>query len=236
MSDARQAAASEEDAQGIARFARIDPTWFESLVPGKFVPASASDKPIAVMLELNAAPVAVQSAAAKRQGRPLTPGEKGAIRQQLQAQQDALHGALAGAGARIVGQLQHAYNGIHVIVPQKNLAQLAGLPGVVAVHALRNFNPVNVNGVPFVGAPQAWGSFGLTGAGVKVAVIDTGIDYTHADFGGPGTTAAWTTAKASSTAPANPSLFGPATAKVKGGFDFVGDDYNANDANSVPQP
>ena len=236
LSDARQAAASEEDAQGIARFARIDPTWFESLVPGKFVPASASDKPIAVMLELNAAPVAVQSAAAKRQGRPLTPGEKGAIRQQLQAQQDALHGALAGAGARIVGQLQHAYNGIHVIVPQKNLAQLAGLPGVVAVHALRNFNPVNVNGVPFVGAPQAWGSFGLTGAGVKVAVIDTGIDYTHADFGGPGTTAAWTTAKASSTAPANPSLFGPATAKVKGGFDFVGDDYNANDPNSVPQP
>jgi len=236
VSDARQAAASEEDAPGAARFARIDSTLLESLVSAKFVPASVSDKPIAVMLELGAAPVAVQSAAAKRQGRPLTPGEKGAIRQQLQAQQDALQGAIAGAGARVVGQLQHAYNGIHVIVPQKNLAQLAGLPDVVAVHALRNFNPVNVNGVPFVGAPQAWGNFGLTGAGVKVAVIDTGIDYTHADFGGPGTTAAFQAAKASSTAPANPSLFGPAAPKVKGGFDFVGDAYNANDPNSVPQP
>jgi subtilisin family serine protease len=32
---------------------------------------------------------------------------------------------------------------------------------------------------------------GATGAGVKIAVIDSGIDYTHRNLGGPGTTAAY---------------------------------------------
>src|SRR4029077_800465 len=58
----------------------------------------------------------------------------------------------------------------------------------------------------------------------------------HADFGGPGTAAAWSAAKASSTAPADPSLFGPGAHKVKGGYDFVGDAYNADNPNSVPVP
>jgi subtilisin family serine protease len=132
--------------------------------------------------------------------------------------------------------MQDAYNGIQLTVPQKNLAQLASLPGVTALHAVQSFSVDNVNGVPFVGAPQAWQNFGVTGAGVKVGIIDTGIDYTHADFGGPGTVAAWNAAKATSTAPANPALFGPAAPKVKGGFDFVGDAYNANTAGSVPVP
>ncbi|MFF5081662.1 S8 family serine peptidase [Actinoplanes sp. NPDC000266] len=37
--------------------------------------------------------------------------------------------------------------------------------------------------VPLIGAPAAWQA-GLTGAGVKVAVIDSGVDLTHPDFAG----------------------------------------------------
>lgn len=231
------AATGDDSGQTVARFAKIDASLLEtSGAHPAFVPASLSDEPVSVVLELGAAPVAVQDADAKAHGQALSEPDKHAIRQQLKNQQDALQGSLAGAGATVVGQMQDAYNGIQVVVPQKNLTQLASLPGVTAIHAAQVFTPSNTNGVPFVGAPTAWGGFGLTGTGVKIAVIDTGIDYTHADFGGPGTAAAWTAAKAASTAPADPSLFGPAAPKVKGGFDFVGDAYNANVRGSTPVP
>jgi len=231
------AATGDDGGQTVPRFAKIDASLLETngATPA-FVPASLSDTPVSVVLEMAGAPVAVVDADAQARGQGLSEPDKHAIRQQLKARQDALQDGLTGAGASVVGQMQDAYNGIQVIVPQRNLTQLAGLPGVIAVHATQVFNPSNVNGVPFVGAPTAWGNFSVTGAGVKVAVIDTGIDYTHADFGGPGTTAAWNAAKAASTAPADPSLFGPAAPKVKGGFDFVGDAYNANIRGSVPMP
>jgi minor extracellular serine protease Vpr len=231
------AANGDDGGQTVPRFAKIDASLLETNGPNPaFVPAALSNTPVSVVLELAAAPVAVQDANAQAHGQGLSETDKHAIRQQLKNQQDALRDSLAGAGATVVGQMQDAYNGIQVVVPQKNLTQLASLPGVTAIHAAQVFTPSNTNGVPFVGAPTAWGSFGLTGTGVKIAVIDTGIDYTHADFGGPGTAAAWTAAKAASTAPADPSLFGPAAPKVKGGFDFVGDAYNANIPGSTPVP
>src|SRR6266699_1797208 len=232
------AAAGDDTTQSVPRFAKIDQSLLESAGAHlAFVPASLSDRKISVVLQLSAAPVAVQDADAQKRGQTLSASDKHAIRSELEAQQNQLHGPLAAAGAQVVGQMQDAYNGIQVVVPQKSLTQLASLPGVTAIHALQTFTPDNVNGVPFIGAPQAWqSSGGLTGKGVKVASIDTGIDYTHADFGGPGTTAAWTAAKAASTSPANPSLFGPAAPKVKGGYDFVGDAYNADIPGSVPAP
>jgi subtilisin family serine protease len=86
-----------------------------------------------------------------------------------------------------------------------------------------------------VKAPEVWatGDPGSLGENSTVAIIDTGIDYTHADFGGPGTPAAYNTAKANdTTAPTFPD-----PSKVVGGFDFAGDAYNADDPNnSTPAP
>ena len=236
------AVARSENGQSAVRFTKIDPALYASDgAAGKFTPASLSSKQVTAVVQLGGAPVAVRDANAKKQGAKLTAGQKAAIRQQLRAQQDALHGKLANAGAKIVGQMQDAYNGIQVVVSQKNLAKLASLPNVVGIHAVAKFKPANINGVPFIGAPTAWQNTGATGSGVKVASLDTGLDYTHADFGGPGTTAAWDYAFAHSTVdPAtDPTLaaeFGPGAPRVKGGTDFVGDDYNANDPSSVPQP
>src|SRR5256885_8456580 len=236
------AVARSESGQSAVRFTKIDPALYASDgAAGKFTPASLSNKQVAAVVQLGGAPVAVRDANAKKQGAKPTAGQKDAIRQQLRAQQNALHGRIANAGAKIVGQMQDAYNGIQVVVSQKNLAKLASLPNVVGIHAVAKFKPANINGVPFIGPPTACTNTGEAGSGVKVASLDTGIDYPHADFGGPGTSAAWDYAFAHSTVdpatdPALAAEFGPTAPRVKGGTDFVGDDYNANDPSFVPQP
>lgn len=85
-------------------------------------------------------------------------------------------------------------------------------------------------------ALNTWASTGQTGKGVKIAVIDTGIDYTHTDFGGPGTPEAYAKAKASNDI--LPGTYDPN--KFLGGYDLAGDKYNANpsapDYNPIPAP
>jgi subtilisin family serine protease len=206
-----------------------------------FTPASQSNRLVNVMLQLQGQPVTVQQAAAQQRGRSLSKASQRSIRSELKSRQDSLTPAIRRAGGRVVAQLQTAYNGVQVQVREKDVAGLAELPGVVAVHKVRSFKPSNTNGVPFIGGPEAWGDYGKTGKGVKIAIIDTGIDYTHKDFGGAGTDAAWKYAEAHSTVdpstdPQLAAQFGPDAPKVKGGWDLVGDAYNANDPASVPKP
>src|SRR5712691_2720615 len=63
------------------------------------------------------------------------------------------------------------------------------------------------------GADIAHNELGLTGAGVKVGVIDTGIDYDHPDLGGDGVQRS------------NSDHF--PTGRVIAGYDFAGDAYDA---------
>ena len=77
-------------------------------------------------------------------------------------------------------------------------------------------NPELIHALAMTGADIAQNDLGLTGAGVKVAVIDGGIDYDHPDLGGG---------------------FGPGY-RVVTGYDFVGDRYNAagSGGDVIPHP
>jgi subtilisin family serine protease len=183
-----------------------------------------------VVVELAGDPVSVQEDNA---GRRFNRDEKRAAKGALENQQDSLRGSIAALGGKVLGDYQTAYNGIKVSIDGRKLEELAALPNVVGVHGLMKMDPVrpdNVNGVQLIGAPAAWASAGTyRGEGIKVAILDTGIDYTHANFGGPGTPAAFASADSTDTDPANPLWFGPtAFTKVKGGIDLVGDDYDAS--------
>lgn len=71
---------------------------------------------------------------------------------------------------------------------------------------------------------------------MKIAIVDSGVDYTHADFGGPGTVDAYLKAKAMTELPSADSGLIDRN-KFIGGIDLVGDDYNASVAEkSTPQP
>jgi minor extracellular serine protease Vpr len=212
------------------RFTRVDGGGTFS----GFTPQSLDKSPATFMLELAAVPVTVADA---NVGNKMSKAQKDALKAQLKAAQGPVQKAAMAAGARVVGSYQLVYDGVQVQSTVDRAAALASIPGVVAIHRMTPVEPDNVHGVPLVGAPAVWGGVaGLHGEGIKIGVIDTGIDYTHADFGGPGTVAAYQAALAADTAAANPAYFGSGAPKVKGGTDLVGDGYNASGTGSQLTP
>jgi subtilisin family serine protease len=115
------------------------------------------------------------------------------------------------------------WNGLSIAMSPSQKAKLASLPGVKAVYPVEIIsvpttnpteNPDLVNALAMTGADIAQSGLGYTGAGVRVAVMDTGLDYDHPDLGG---------------------CFGPGC-RVEVGYDFVGDAFNADPASTAYNP
>jgi minor extracellular serine protease Vpr len=131
----------------------------EIIVPEGITPY-ALGAPVTVVLELAGAPVAaVQAASAV----PLTKAEKEQIAAGLAASQDPVVSEVIARGGTVRATFQHAINGVKVAVPAAQLQALRTIPGVVAVRSVQRFQPDqvavpdNTAGVPFIGAPAAWG-------------------------------------------------------------------------------
>ncbi|KDN83013.1 S8 family peptidase [Kitasatospora cheerisanensis] len=143
----------------------------------------------------------------------------------------ALHRAVP--DARPLYRTRTLIGGLAVRLPADELPRLTGLPGLRAVHPVTPKRRANGHSVPLTGAPAVWdGPEGHTGEGVRIGIVDSGIDYTHADFGGPGTPEAYRAVDGAGPAPAG--LF--PNAKVIGGKDLVGDDYDPDPAAEDYQP
>ena len=198
----------------------------EGVQKSYWTPMSLRDGLTTVVVQFAGDPVAVVQGKADRE---LSKSEKAAIKFRLQTNQNSVRGAIQQLGGSVLADYQAAYNGLKVRIDRSKAAELGKLAGVVAVRPLQVMTRDNTRGVALIGTPAVWdGVDGLRGEDVKIAVLDTGIDYTHANFGGPGTTAAFDAADAADTLPADSSLFGPAAPRIKGGIDLVGDDYNAS--------
>ncbi len=143
--------------------------------------------------------------------------------------QDRLMSALPSSlQATEIYRVQKAYNGVALEVNADQLPALRRLKGVRGVHILVPEYPTNSSSVPFLGAPNVWANTlslpqGYTGSGIKIGIIDTGIDYQHSAFGGTGVLADY---QANDRTVA-PDAYFP-SAKVVGGIDFAGDAYTGN--------
>jgi minor extracellular serine protease Vpr len=147
----------------------------------------------------------------------------------LNAEKDAFRAAAASEGLQYQERYSYStlWNGVSVEINASDVSRLARVPGVKAVYPVVKFTPPNpsvnsgmdlITAIKQTGADIAQNALGLTGKGVKVAVMDTGIDFDHPDLGG---------------------CFGPGC-RVVTGFDFVGDAFNADDTsptfNPIPVP
>ncbi|MDY3048511.1 MAG: S8 family serine peptidase [Rothia sp. (in: high G+C Gram-positive bacteria)] len=140
------------------------------------------------------------------------------------------------AGASVLYTTHNTLRGVALRGDAAKIRELASRSDVVKISPIVSKTPSNTGTTIDTQAIATWQQTGFTGQGVKIAIIDTGVDYTHTQFGGPGTAEAYQQASALSDFPAADSgLYDPE--KYLGGYDLAGDNYNANDSrNAVPQP
>ncbi len=158
------------------------------------------------------------------------PAVKGTSKATLKAERDAFKANAAAVGVKLTERYSYdsLWNGVSVSVAPSQVATLRSVTGVKAVYPVETLslppsesapnNNIDLkNAVGLTGADIAQTELGLDGSGVTIAIMDSGLDYTLPEFGG---------------------CFGPGC-KVRGGFDLVGDAYNATPGpafDPVPHP
>lgn len=156
----------------------------------------------------------------------------GSTAAQIHAEQAAFIGRLTGMAptARVIASVQLVLNAVFVEIDAVDLPALAADTGVSRVAPVGNYQIALFDTVPYIGAETLQG-LDTTGDGVRVAVLDSGIDYTHADLGGSGDPADFAANDPNVLAPGD----GFPNAKVIGGFDFTGGLW-PNTPGGVTQP
>lgn len=154
------------------------------------------------------------------------PAVKGTSAATLKAEHDAFKANAAAQGVKFTERYSFStlWNGFSVTVPRSEAPELQTIPGVKAVYPVQPVslppepvspgNPQDANSNPMIGADVAQNELGYDGKGVKIAIMDSGVDYTLPELGG---------------------CFGPGC-KVAKGWDFVGNDFDSNPADSTYNP
>jgi len=111
-------------------------------------------------------------------------GERRAV--VLRSRKARLAAAIRDTGADLVGSTEFVLNTLLVRATPEQLEALRSLPGVEAALVAPEMRLFLDAAVPLVRAPEAWallaGGEANAGRGIKIAIIDTGIDQTHPMF------------------------------------------------------
>lgn len=118
-------------------------------------------------------------------------------------------GSAVSRASEIRRTYRFALNGAAVTTSRRTAQEIAALPYVKGVYEDRQVSVVDESSNRVIGADRARAQLGATGAGVTVAIIDSGVDYLHPALGGG---------------------FG-AGFKVIGGYDFIDEDADPMDGN-----
>lgn len=169
---------------------------------------------VAVIVQLRDDPAAVYQARTEKAGGTLSTDQLQAYRNQLSAKQDNFLNALSGSGvtyavvtrnikgydgnvaATIALRYTLVLNGMVLTVPSSSIDAIKAMPQVKSVSPDETLTTALNNSVKYIRAPEVYGDEkeisqfdtthldGYEGQGINVAIIDTGIDWTHPMFGG----------------------------------------------------
>jgi minor extracellular serine protease Vpr len=163
------------------------------------------------------------------------PSIEGRAKRSVQGDHAAFRAAAQKAGLTFTERRAYSslFNGFAISIDPADRVKFARLAGVKSMHPIESIqapSPEQAAGsaadlalaLSQTGVSTAQNVRGLTGRGVKVGVIDTGIDIDHPAFGGGGV----------------PGGTAFPSARVVAGYDFVGDNYNSGGtpAQQIPVP
>ena len=148
--------------------------WFAALTPAQLVPGR-------YVVELQGFPlgadVRTKDKAALAARRAAVRAEQARLRRRIQEN----HGT-------VVASVENLMNALLVSFPDQNVATLAALPGVKTVYPVHQSTLMLDHALPLHRVPEAWAPLGgqdQAGAGVKIAVLDSGISPDHPAFQDP---------------------------------------------------
>ncbi|ETI70134.1 S8 family serine peptidase [Neobacillus vireti] len=157
----------------------------------------SGDEEVAVIVELSEMPVALKKGINKISGKKFTKTDEQNVQEKVKAQQKKFENQLNSKG--IKGKIHFAYNytfnGVSLKLKASQVKNLLKMDGVklvepdVEMKALGNpvandaISPDPNTAGQFLNVPNVW-DLGYQGQNVKVAVLDTGIDYYHPEFQG----------------------------------------------------
>lgn len=151
----------------------------------------------------------------------LSLNQRSKFKQQLQAYEDEIYAQQnsvletafkKNSGEKLKQRFSRTVNAMTVLATDEEVSSLRANKLVKGVYKNTKVKKLLSESVELIGAPEAWSKVDkngvpLTGDGIKVAVVDTGVDYSHPDLGG---------------------CFGLGC-KVFGGYDFVDKDNDPMD-------
>jgi minor extracellular serine protease Vpr len=108
-----------------------------------------------------------------------------AYRTQIEAKQQAVRNELAARRIPVTSSTSILINAIFVTAPASRVPEMLSIPGVIAVRPMHRIKRALNAATQLMNAPAAWNVVGgqsNAGKGIKIAVLDTGIDQTHPAF------------------------------------------------------
>lgn len=157
----------------------------------------SDEEEVSVIVHLSEKPVALQKGIAELKGEAFTASEERTVRSAVEVQQKHVLKELSVKKVKVQDgyTFDTVLNGFSATIKAKDLEKLLSIKGVTLVEpnvtlytaeepeSDADVSPTASTSNSFLGIENLWNE-GLEGQGVKVAVLDTGIDPKHPDFQG----------------------------------------------------